>query len=430
MRRIAVLAALAITVVLAAQGAAAQGAGGAGAAASGGTAGVPGTTSQSAAAAPFRFAFSYAKGDKFRVLSTQNENVYINRRLSHSAEILLRIAYEVTDAAADGSSGTLRGSFETSERDKNDSAYVIRENYDTEFVRDRLGRYTIDPKYFMPVVRNDPTFPDRELSPGDTWTAPGEERHDLRRGFEIPDPYAIPIDIRYRYVGPETRDGKDTRKISASYTIFVRPPEPRAYKDVFPIQIAGYSDQQIYWDPAAGDAVAYEEKFDLVFDWSDGTTVEYRGTAQSKQLEAVRMDRAALKAEIEKGVAGMPNVSVAATDEGVTISIEDIQFEADSAKLKSAELAKVARIAELLKRYPDRDILVAGHAAAAGYAAGRKQLSEERAKAVAERIVALGARSADRVRATGYGDERPVADNSTEAGRARNRRVEITILEN
>jgi outer membrane protein OmpA-like peptidoglycan-associated protein len=403
-----------------------------GAAAQGGAAkSAPAQTDAAAAAkVPFRFAFSYAKGDKFRVLSTQNEDVYINHQLSHSAEILLRIAYEITETAADGASGLLHGSFETSERDKSNSAYVIRENYDTEFWRDKLGRYTIDPKYFMPVVRDDPTFPDKELMPGDTWTAPGEERHDLRRVFEIPDPYRIPIDIRYRYIGTVMKDGKDTRQISASYTIFIRPPEPRAYKDIFPVQIAGYSDQLIYWDAAAGDAVAYEEKFDLIFDWSDGTTIEYRGTAQSKQLEAQRMDRAALKAEIEKGIAGMPNVSVASTDEGVTISIEDIQFEADSAVLKPAELAKVARIAELLKRYPDRDILVAGHAAAAGNAAGRKPLSEQRAQTVADRIIAMGARAAERVRATGYGDERPIADNSTADGRARNRRVEITILEN
>ncbi len=101
-----------------------------------------------------------------------------------------------------------------------------------------------------------------------------------------------------------------------------------------------------------------------------------------------------------------------------------------SATLKPAELAKVARIAELLKRYPDRDILVAGHAAAAGYAGGRKALSEQRAKAVAERIVDLTGRSGETVRAIGYGDAKPIADNSTEAGRARNRRVEITILEN
>jgi outer membrane protein OmpA-like peptidoglycan-associated protein len=382
-----------------------------------------------AGAAPFRFAFSYVKGDKFRVLSTVDEDVYIDRRLVSSTEILNRIAYEVADAAPDASSGLLRGTFETSERGQGGSAYAVTETYDSEFWRDRLGRYTIDPKYYMPVVRDDPTVPDKELSPGDTWTAPGEERHDFR-AIGIPDPYPIPIDVRYRYEGPATLNGGETRLVSASYTFFVRPPEPRAYKDRFPVQIAGYSDQKIYWDPAAGDAVAYEEKFDFVFDWSDGSTYEFRGSARSRQLEARRMDRAALKAEIEKGVSGMPDVSVAATDEGVTISMENVQFEADSATLKADELAKVARIAELLKRYPDRDILVAGHSAAAGNAAGRKPLSEQRAKAVAERIIALGARSSESVRATGYGDERPIADNATEAGRARNRRVEITILEN
>ena len=76
---------------------------------------------------------------------------------------------------------------------------MISESYDSEFTRDRLGRYTIDPKYYMPVVRDVPTFPDKELSPGDAWTAPGEERHDFRRVFGIPDPYEIPIDVRYRY---------------------------------------------------------------------------------------------------------------------------------------------------------------------------------------------------------------------------------------
>jgi outer membrane protein OmpA-like peptidoglycan-associated protein len=383
-----------------------------------------------ATATAYRFAFSHAKGDKYRILSTVDEDVYVNRRFAGSTQILNRIAFETAEAAPDGSSGTLRGTFETSERKKGDSAFVITESYNSEFARDRLGHYTIDPKYYMPVVRDVPTFPDKELSPGDTWNAPGEERHDFRRGFGIPDPYRIPIDVRYRYEGPVQKDGKNLLVVTASYTIFERPGEPRAYKDAFPVQIAAYSDQRIYWDPALSQAVAYEEKFDFSFDWSDGSSFEYRGSARSDVVEATRMDRDTLKAEVEKAVAGMPNVSVTSSEEGITISIEDIQFEADSARLKSAEAAKIARIAELLKKYPDRDILVAGHAAAAGYAAGRKQLSEDRAKAVAERLIALGARGPDRIRATGYGDSRPIADNATETGRARNRRVEITILEN
>ena len=288
----------------------------------------------SAGGEPFRFAYSYVKGDKFRVLSSVDEDVYVNHRLASSTEILNRIAYEIADANPDGGSGLLRGTFETSEREHGASSYVVTGTYDSEFWRDRLGRYTIDPKYYMPVVRDDPTFPDKELAPGDTWTAPGEERHDFRAAG-IPDPYPIPIDVRYRYIGSATQDGAATRLLTASYTFFVRPSEPRAYTDRFPVQIAGYSEQKIHWDPSAGDAVAYEEKFDFVFDWSDGTTYEFRGSAHSKRLESQRMDRASLKAELERGVAGMPNVSVASSEAGVTISIEDIQFEADSARLRA-----------------------------------------------------------------------------------------------
>jgi outer membrane protein OmpA-like peptidoglycan-associated protein len=373
-----------------------------------------------ASASPERFAFAYAKGDRFRVLSEVTEDVYLNHRFSHSSEILNRIAFEIADAAPDGSC----------ERPLGESAYIIMESYDSAYRRDRLGRYAIDDRYYMPVVRNVPVFPDRELSPGDSWTAPGEERHDFRRGFGIADPYAIPFEARYRYEGPSTKDGKDLRLISASYEIFRRPPAPRAYIQGYPVQIAGYSDQKIWWDPAMGQPVAYEESFDFVIDWSDGNTVEYRGTARAKALEAETMDRSALKAEVEKAVEGMSDVTVAETEEGVTIGLENLQFEADSAVLEPSEAAKLEAIAGLLRRYPDRDILVAGHAAAAGWEAGRQRLSEDRARAVAQRLISLGARESDRVRAVGFGDERPIADNATEEGRARNRRVEITILEN
>jgi outer membrane protein OmpA-like peptidoglycan-associated protein len=382
-----------------------------------------------AEAATYRLAFSHAKGDKFRILSRVDEDVYLDGRLTFSAEILNRIAMSVADAAPDGSWGLLSGTFETSERGTGGSAYVVSENYASEFKRDRLGRYEIDPKYFMPVVRDVPAFPDRPLAVGDTWTAAGEEKHDFRQ-LGIPDPYTFPIDVRYALDKKIVRGGKDLLVIKASYTIFVRPARPRAYSSVYPIQIAGYSDQTIYWDPAIGQPASYEERFDLIFDWSNGSTREYRGTAGSELVVAQAMDRGAIKAEVEKAVAGLPNVTVRDDEEGVTISIEDIQFEPDSAALKPGELPKIARIAEILKRYPDRDVLVSGHAAKAGYAEGRQPLSEARASAVAERLIALGARSAERIRAAGYGDSRPVADNATEAGRARNRRVEVTILEN
>jgi len=377
-----------------------------------------------------RFVFLYNKGDKFRILSETDEDVYINKQLSYGAKVFYRIAFGVEDAAPDSSWGLLSGTFETSEQGTGSLANVITESYDSSFRRDKFGQYTIDDKYFMPVVRDVPVFPDKDLAPGDTWTAPGEEREDFRRFFGIPDPYAIPFEARYKYEGPVQRDGKDLRLVTASYTIFTQPQPPRMYASIYPVQIAGFSEQKIYWDPKLGQPVAYEERFDFVFDWSDGSTIEFRGTSHSNELEATLMDRDRLQAEVQKSVEGLPNVSVQKSDKGVTISIENIQFEADSAVLAPAELDKLARIADILKRYPDRDILVAGHTAMAGYAEGRQKLSEERARAVVERLIGLGARDPGHISAIGYGDSRPIADNSTEEGRARNRRVEITILEN
>ena len=87
-------------------------------------------------------------------------------------------------------------------------------------------------------------------------------------------------------------------------------------------------------------------------------------------------------------------------------------------------------IGEILADYPENDLLVSGHTALAGTEGGRQRLSVERARAVGEYLLAGGVRAADRVLYRGYGASRPIADNDVPSGRARNRRVEITVLDN
>jgi outer membrane protein OmpA-like peptidoglycan-associated protein len=75
--------------------------------------------------------------------------------------------------------------------------------------------------------------------------------------------------------------------------------------------------------------------------------------------------------------------------------------------------------------------MVGGHTAhSGGTENSRQQLSRERASAVASYLIERGIRTPDRVMSRGYGSQIPVADNGTEAGRKKNRRVEIIILEN
>jgi outer membrane protein OmpA-like peptidoglycan-associated protein len=94
------------------------------------------------------------------------------------------------------------------------------------------------------------------------------------------------------------------------------------------------------------------------------------------------------------------------------------------------EREKLDKLKEILLRYPERDILVSGHTARAGCESGHMELSLERATVIADYLIANAVRPPDRIVVRGYGAERPIADNRTEEGRQKNRRVEITLLEN
>jgi outer membrane protein OmpA-like peptidoglycan-associated protein len=194
----------------------------------------------------------------------------------------------------------------------------------------------------------------------------------------------------------------------------------------------GSSDQKVYWDRVLGQSVAYKENFRMIFELSNGHIVEYRGTATAEVLEAEPMDREKVAGDISKEIQKMqiPDTSVRVVDEGVTISLENIQFQPDSAVPLPGEIEKLKKIGQILQQYPDRDIVVSGHTAMAGTEAGRKELSLERARMIADYLIQNGIRNPQQVIIRGYGAEKPLADNSTEEGRKKNRRVEITILEN
>ncbi len=378
-----------------------------------------------------RFAYTYRAGDQYRVLSTVIEDVYIDRILSHQAEILNRIA--VTVSAVSGGTGTHRATFQTSERSvgtQTGRGFQWAREYESVFDRDAAGRFAIEPGYYMPVVRNVPVFPDRDLAPGETWSAPGEEVHDFRDSYGIAEPYRIPFTANYRYLGSKEWKGKTYPAFSVTYRIFDEP--PAAPGALWPRRVMGASDQLVYWDGELGQAAAYEESFRMILELSNGLTVEYRGQARAEIIEAQPMDRAEIADQIEKDISrlGIADATVRIVDQGVAISLEDIRFQPDSAVLMPDERLKLDRIAEILQRYPDRDIQVGGHTALAGTAEGRARLSAERAAAVADYLIARGARAADRVVVRGFGADQPVAGNDTEADRKKNRRVEITVLEN
>ena len=126
---------------------------------------------------------------------------------------------------------------------------------------------------------------------------------------------------------------------------------------------------------------------------------------------------------------GLEDVSVKQTEKGLTLSIENIQFKPDSDILLLSEKKKLDKLKDILSAYPNNDLLVTGHTALRGTAESRQELSEQRAEAVANYLVQIGVRDNYHIFTQGKGAEEPIATNQTEAGRKKNRRVEITIMD-
>lgn len=101
-----------------------------------------------------------------------------------------------------------------------------------------------------------------------------------------------------------------------------------------------------------------------------------------------------------------------------------ITFDIGKANIKPESMTEINRIAQLMKDNGDLKFEVQGHTDNTGTVAGNQKLSEQRAQAIVNKLVEMGI-AANRLSAKGMGQSAPLADNSTDEGRAKNRRVEF-----
>lgn len=104
-----------------------------------------------------------------------------------------------------------------------------------------------------------------------------------------------------------------------------------------------------------------------------------------------------------------------------------IRFKKGKAEIDPACDPTMRYIAKLIKETPGFHVQVDGHTDNVGNAESNKKLSQERAEAVVKYLVEKKSVDAKRLSAKGWGDTQPIADNKTEKGRAKNRRVDFTV---
>lgn len=129
---------------------------------------------------------------------------------------------------------------------------------------------------------------------------------------------------------------------------------------------------------------------------------------------------------IEKQLVGFITNAAQPIDKATWFEFDRLTFKTGSAELEGASAAQVSNIAAILKAYPAVKLKIGGYTDNVGDSKKNMTLSSERAKAAMAAIVAQGV-AADRLEAEGYGDTVPVADNTTEEGRAKNRRTAARV---
>lgn len=147
-----------------------------------------------------------------------------------------------------------------------------------------------------------------------------------------------------------------------------------------------------------------------------GTAGALIGNYMDKQAEELRKD--------------LDGAKIERIGEGIKITFDSgILFGFDSTELTAMSKSNISDLARVLNKYEDTEILIEGHTDSKGSEQYNQKLSENRAEAVASQLKNMSV-ATSRISEVGYGEDMPVADNSTEAGRSQNRRVEVAIFAN
>jgi len=143
------------------------------------------------------------------------------------------------------------------------------------------------------------------------------------------------------------------------------------------------------------------------------------------EMEAAKAAKA--KAESDQLMKELASLKAQQTERGIVLTIGDVLFATGKADLSANADKSVAKLAEFLKKNPNRNVLIEGHTDSVGKDDSNLALSQKRADSVKAKLVADGI-EAGRITTVGYGKKFPVASNDTKAGKAQNRRVDVVIL--
>ena len=302
--------------------------------------------------------------------------------------------------------------------------------------------FTQDTGY--PPLRNfpaSPAQPFKEDDIGKKWIAESTIVVCPQQGK---NPTRIPVLAEYQYSGKQKYNGNDTHYVKAVFALRYHGEDHLGDADM--LRSEGSRTADIYLDDR-NRPLFIREKIDETFFYKDAETIRQRGFllhfydyGQHTVYNGGSVPTTALldhsknpvkpensnKERIKDKGDGIFNVQE--TPRGILLNLKNLHFVADKAELLHGEDKKLDEIAAVLKTLTFKNLFVEGHTADVGDKSTQHGLSLRRAKTVVDELTKRGIPAGVFIY-SGAGGSKPIASNETEAGRAQNRRVEITVMD-
>ncbi len=292
------------------------------------------------------------------------------------------------------------------------------------------GNFTMIEDYGYPSFRSFPTFPKDKVKPGDSWNGQAVRAVDpLDKGI----PTRIPFYVQYTYLRDELYNDDEVYLIGAKWATRYGSGSGSSYIDFNGdkslYQAQGTHNATIYVSKDTGNMLVMRDSVDETFIYSDGNKVQFKGTIAlfTEYPPAIEESKKADLIDYTRQIAEENDIEIEETAAGIRLALRNLLFKPNSAELEDGEAVRLDQIARVLKK-TDARLLVEGHTARVGEEGDEQELSEERARAVAQALSQRGIKIG-RFICKGWGGRKPIDSNETAEGRARNRRVEITILD-
>ncbi len=355
---------------------------------------------------------------------------------------------------------------EKTRRNAYDVTLGINEAIPSSFIISDDGYLTMIEDNGFPSFRSFPTFPKDKIKIGDTWQATAERAVDpLNKGVIT----RLPIFIQYQYTGDGKYHDEEIYILKAQWATrygssYFDPQGDRELKSAM-----GSHKADIYVSKDTGCALLVRDLVDETFTYQNGNKINFQGfitlfTEYPPAIDRTKiipaLNRIAKNNDDDKsnpdtktnssdgifvgktdgsgrdsdfgndgnGTNSISDITYENTSSGIKLTIQNLQFKPNSSELLPGEEYRLNQIAQALKQAPTSMFLVEGHTASTGNISGEKKLSVERAYSIAKELIKRGI-GADKFMYKGSGSSKPVASNDTPEGMAKNRRVEITILE-